>query len=251
MSRKNDNILSFADQVEEEFIRLYNELGVKDAPAKRQPDMIDEIFKKIYHIVFYPKNGEVCYNGTKSRLRTYDVQSIEEITEKIISLNRIYGGVIKFIQFSDMTGIFPQTLFNWEKANHTSGYVFKISRADNEQEYNNIFIYNAPGGAVRYAGNWVKNEKYNDELSLMRFDVKKKMREAMQASATNATSLDTMGYMSRLNNEPELGRLYEPRKMVLEAQTRRMVTDAELIKLGELSNNGTQLEDKSMDILGI
>ena len=53
----------------------------------------------------------------------------------------------------------------------------------------------------------------------------------MKDSNTNGLSNDTMGQALRANNEDELGKLYEPRRMVQHEQIKRALTAAELPKL--------------------
>ena len=76
----------------------------------------------------------------------------------------------------------------------------------------------------------------------MRFDVIKKLQEEMQDSNTNGLSNDTMGQALRANNEDELGKLYEPRRMVQREQIKQTLTAAELPKLSVSSSNCTMIE---------
>ena len=55
----------------------------------------------------------------------------------------------------------------------------------------------------------------------------------MQDSNTNALSNDTMGQVVRANNEEELGKLYEPKRMMMHEQVRTALPAAELPKLSD------------------
>ena len=73
----------------------------------------------------------------------------------------------------------------------------------------------------------------NDEASYYRFDVIKRLKKDMYDSNTNGLSNDTMGNALRANNEEELGKMYEPRKMIRKAQLQSIASVQELPKLGE------------------
>ena len=65
----------------------------------------------------------------------------------------------------------------------------------------------------------------------------------MQDSNTNGLSNDTMGQALRANNEDELGKLYEPRRMVQHEQIKHALTAAELPKLD--ASNCVKMIDNS------
>jgi len=72
----------------------------------------------------------------------------------------------------------------------------------------------------------------------------------MQDSNTNALSNDTMGQVVRANNEEELGKLYEPKRMMQQATIKQALGDSELPKLGENIQNAQfrQIESKENTI---
>lgn len=238
-------ILSLAEQTEAEFLRLYEEFGVVDAPEKRKADIIDSLWQDIYNAVFKPDIDEITFNNSKSRLKTYDVQEVEDVCNMFIKLNKRYGGVIKYNQFSNLTGINRYTLYLWHKANNTKGYIFNLSNNDIQEEYNNIYIINKGNNDIEiYRGNACKS---NGELSTKRFDVIKKLQEEMQDSNTNGLSNDTMGHAMRANNEDELGKLYEPRRMVQHEQIKRALTVEELPRFDLLCDSSSNCTIENMD----
>lgn len=238
-------VLTLAQLTELEFLKMYNELCVSDAPEKRKADIIDSIWPDIYSIVFKPGIDDIRFNNCKSRLLTYNVQDVEDVCNMFIKLNKRYGGVIKFNQFANLTGINRYTLYLWHKANNTNGYIFNLSKSDIDLEYNNIYIINNGNNDVNYIYyNGNGKDSGSDKLSTLRFDVIKKLQEEMQDSNTNGLSNDTMGQALRANNEDELGKLYEPRRMVQHEQIKHALTAAELPKLSE--NNTQLIQDKSL-----
>lgn len=237
-------VLSVAEQVEEEFLRLYEECHAADAPERKKADVIDSFWSDIYKAVFKPIPGEQIFNNCKSRLKTYDVNEVQEVVEMYIKLCKRYGGVIKINQFGNLTGIHPSTLWLWNKNNNTGSYIFNLnSSAITEEENSILYINNTGNGVIVYKGNskYMSNNN-TDVLSSLRFDVIKKLREEMQDSNTNGLSNDTMGHAIRANNEEELGKLYEPKRMLQQATIKHALGDAELPKLG---GNRTQFAIES------
>lgn len=239
-------VLTLAQLTEIEFLKLYNELCVSDAPEKRKADIIDSIWPDIYSIVFKPGIDDIRFNNCKSRLLTYNVQDVEDVCNMFIKLNKRYGGVIKFNQFANLTGINRYTLYLWHKANNTNGYIFNLSKSDIDLEYNNIYIINNGNNDVNYIYyNGNGKDSGSDRLSTLRFDVIKKLQEEMQDSNTNGLSNDTMGQALRANNEDELGKLYEPRRMVQHEQIKHALTADELPKLDANFVQSAQIESKN------
>lgn len=226
MESNQTDIVDFAQQVELEFMRLYEYLDIGSAPERRKADMIDSLWTDIYKIVFKPDIDDIKYNNQNSKLKTYRVHDIESVCDMFIKLNKRYGGVIKFNQFANLTGIHRYTLYLWHKANKSNGYIFNLSTQDVESEGNNIYIYSGDK-AVEYRGNINRDDDLN--ASTIRFDVIKKLQEEMQDSNTNGLSNDTMGHAMRANNEDELGKLYEPRRMQQQEQIKLEVRTAEQI----------------------
>lgn len=225
-------VVSFADQVEEEFLRLYDSLDVSSAPEKRKADIIDSIWGEIYGKVFKPSPDDVLMNNCKSKLTPWKVEDVEAVTDMFIRLNRRYGGVIKYNIFSELTGISRETVDRWHRCNNSGGYIFNLSESDIKDEYNNLYIiYNTKGEEIIYNGNAYRS---NDKASYRRYDVKKKLREAMQDSNTNGLSNDTTGHMVRANNEPELGKLYEPRRMIQHEQIKQALSVGDLPSAAEI-----------------
>lgn len=257
---QNCEVLTLAQLTEIEFLKLYDELHVSDAPEKRKADIIDSFWNDIYNIVFRPGINDIRFNNCKSRLLTYNVHDVEDVCNMFIKLNKRYGGVIKFNQFSNLTGINRYTLYLWHKANNTNGYIFNLSKSDMDLEYNNIYIINNGNNNVNYIYyNGNGKDSGSDELSTLRFDVIKKLQEEMQDSNTNGLSNDTMGQALRANNEDELGKLYEPRRMVQREQIRQTLTAADIRRelnalncaklTDDSSNNNNSEHDLSIDNL--
>lgn len=213
-------IVSLAELTEIEFMRLYKELSVEEAPERRKADIVDTIWPDIYDLVFKPSTEDIRYNNCKSKLVPYMVEDVEAVCRMFIKLNKRYGGVIKFNQFANLTGISRYTLDLWHKANKTNGYIFNLSDSDAQSECNNIYIIHDGDVSVEYKGNNRYTLQTNDKLSTIRFDVKKKLQEEMQDSNTNGLSNDTMGHAMRANNEDELGKMYEPRRIQQQEQAR-------------------------------
>lgn len=231
-------VLTLAELTEVAFKDLYIELSVADAPEKRKADIIDSMWNDIYNQVFKPGKDDVLINNCKSKLKPWNIEEVEEVVNVFIKLNKRYGGVIKYNQFSNLTGIHRSTLDLWEKHNNTSGYIFNLnSGALEEEQRTAIYILNNNNSVdVVYNGNSKymsgDNTKY---LSTMRFDVRKKLRAEMQDSNTNGLSNDTMGHAIRANNEEELGKLYEPKRMLQQATIKAALPASELPKLGQIN----------------
>lgn len=238
-------VLSFAEQVEEEFLYLYEKYDVANAPAKQKADIIDSFWSDIYKIVFKPDADFVRYNSQKSKLRTYDIESVEEVCDMFIKLNKRYGGVIKINQFANLTGITRGTLWLWNKANTSNTYVFSLNPNDVNEEFKYILYINNCDGEVKYYGS-SNNGLLNGEFSTLRLDVIKKLREEMQDANTNGLSNDTMGHAIRANNEEELGKLYEPKRMMQQEAVKRVLTASELPKLGNKMSNAVPANDRTV-----
>ena len=233
-------VLTLAEQMREEFMRLYDELNVESAPEKRKADIMDSIWLDIHNLVFKASPADVKINNHHSKLLTHKVLDVQEVCEMYIRLCKRYGGVIKLGQFSNVTGISRNTLWLWNKSNNTNDYIFNLNSNAIDEEYNNtIYILNHNSMDIIYNGNggFRKDMVNNHELSTMRYDAIKKLREEMQDSNTNALSNDTMGQVVRANNEEELGKLYGPKRMMIQEQVKTALTAAELPKLGQICAN--------------
>ena len=241
MQEQTGEVLTVAEQIEMEFIRLYDQFDVANAPEKKKADVIDSFWNDIYKIVFKPRKDDQIFNNCKSRLKTWDVIEVQDVVEMYIKLCKRYGGVIKINQFANLTGIHPSTLWLWNNNNNTSSYIFNLnSNAVTEEENSILYINNTDNGVVVYRGNNRYMSKDNTKiLSSLRFDIIKKLREEMQDSNTNGLSNDTMGHAIRANNEDELGKLYEPKRMLQQATVRQALTDAALPRLGAICSSDT------------
>lgn len=237
--------MTHAEQVEQIFLEIYNKLGVGVAPDKRRADIIDSIWGDIYNIVFKPDASTVRFNNCKSKLITYNVQDVADVCNMFIKLNKRYGGVIKYNQFCNLTGISRYTIYLWHAANKSNGYIVNLSNDDISKESSDIYIVNNDGtnnNYIYYNGNG--HGSNSSRLSTFRFDVVKKLQEEMQDANTNGLSNDTMGQVVRANNEEELGKLYEPKRMYQQETFRRSLSASELPKLG--SGNCAALPDNSI-----
>ena len=145
MDRKSIDVLSLAELTEIAFKDMYIDLDVENAPEKRKADIIDSIWSDIYKDVFEPGKNDTTFNNCKSKLKTWDVESVESVVDVFIKLNKRYGGVIKYNQFSNLTGINRFTIDLWHKANSTNGYIFMLPQNDIDMECNNIYIINNNG----------------------------------------------------------------------------------------------------------
>lgn len=279
MARTNNNrsqqnnaveVLSYAEQVQEEFMQLYMQYDVANAPEKRKNEIIDSFWSDIYKQVFKPDRPQ--NNNCKSRLLVYDVENVQEVVEMYINLCKRYGGVIKYNQFSNLTGIHRDTLYRWHKYNTTGRYIFTLNDTQYKEDSDVIMYINIDNSIVEYKSkdifdtniiynntdnnicdsnnNIYNNIKANSNqdrhvLSRRRYDVIKKLQEEMQDSNTNQLSNDTMGAAIRANNEEELGKLYEPKRMIQAEQIKQIATAGQLPMFNKLSENDTQFITKN------
>lgn len=229
MSVQGD-ILTKAEQVEEEFLKLYEKFRVYEANEKKKPSIIDSFWGDIYNAVFKPLPGEVLYNNSKSRLKTYDVQEVQEVCEMYIKLCQRYGGVIKINQFSKLTGIHRATFNVWNNANHTNGYIFKLNNDGIYEENKSIiYILNTNDVDIIYNGNSKYMSNGNTkELSNMRFDIVKKLREEMYDENTNNLEGTSIGAALRANNDEEVGKLYDKQQQMNKVDAIKTLTSAEV-----------------------
>ena len=244
MEHKDFEIMSAAEQVEEEFLYLYEKYNVADAPTKQKADIIDSFWSDIYKKVFKPEPDVIKYNNCKSKLKTYDVEEVEEVCDMYIKLNKRFGGVIKINQFANLTGIHRATLWLWNKNNTSNSYIFNLNNNAVDEEGKYIYITNIDNRFVEYKGN--SRNVDSSILSSLRFDCIKKLREEMQDSNTNGLSNDTMGHAIRANNEEELGKLYEPKRMMQQEAVKRVLTASELPKLGNKMSNAIPVHDQTV-----
>lgn len=274
-------VLSYAEQVEECFMELYTQYDVANAPEKRKNEIIDSFWSDIYKQVFKPDKPQ--NNNCKSRLLVYDVENVQEVVETYVNLCKRFGGVIKFNQFANLTGIHRDTLYRWHKYNTSGKYIFMLNDTQYQEDSKvtlfinlNSNVYQCSSDDIYKGVETVKpihihndlvvdndidqlEHSYNnvcllddiksmnaherDKLSYQRYDVIKKLQEEMQDSNTNQLSNDTMGAAIRANNEEELGKLYEPKRMIQHEQIKQALSVQDLPRLDSMHNNNIGLLD--------
>lgn len=240
--KNKGEVLSKAEQIEEEFLKLYNDFCVFDAPEKKKASIIDSFWGDIYKIVFKPLPDEIIYNNSKSRLKTYDVQEVQDVCEMYVKLCQRYGGVIKINQFSKLTGIHRYTFNIWHNANKTNGYICRLNNNEIVEENKSIiYILNNNGVDVVYNG----NSKYmscenTKELSSMRFDVVKKLREEMYDENTNSLEGTSMGPLARANNDEDVGKMYDRQSNLNKVEAIKALSDTKLPRLADFSAECTK-----------
>ena len=245
--QREPEVLSYAEQVEECFLELYRQYNVASAPERRKASILDSFWKTIYRKVFEPGKNQV--NNCNSKMLPWDVEQVEDVADMYIDICNRYGGVIKYNQFCKLVGYSRYTVDLWHKANKTNRYTFllNVDMLDSEiltDDIRDIILRidddtYALVPQSKLTGIIVDNVNNNnprrDILSRRRFDVKKKLQREMQDSNTNQLSNDTMGAAIRANNEEELGKLYEPKRMIQHEQIRQALSVSELPKLGDIS----------------
>ena len=234
-------VLTIAEQIEEEFLKLFELYDVGNAPDRKRADIIDSFWSDIYKAVLKPSPDQARLNNCNSKLKTYDVREVQEVTEMYIKLCKRYGGIIKINQFANLTGIHRATLWLWNNKNKSNSYIFNLDNISMNEEQNTIiYILNSNNQVdIYYNGNGKDNN--NNVVSSSRFDVVKKLREEMQDSNTNGLSNDTMGHAIRANNEEELGKLYEPKRLVQQEMVKSGVSLEDLAgKIQEIGVKSTE-----------
>lgn len=238
MGENKTEVLDLAEQVRIEFIRLYKEYKVADAPERRVPDMIDAIWSEIYKIVFKLPESEMWINSSHTRLRTWRYKDVDAVSDMYINLCRVYGGKIKINSFCELTGIHRYTLDLWHNKNTGDSYIFDLKDGDIDKENNNIYInINSETGKEDV----VKGDSlYNESrLNTKRVDVKKKIVEAERGQSRNARSIDTVGNIQMSNNDEELGFLYDTKRDIRKESIKQVISVSDLPKLGIPSSNCT------------
>lgn len=233
---EEQKILSYAEQFEAEFMRLYYDLDMAAAPEKRKPFIFDSILMDIYPIVFKPDTTQV--NNSKCKIMYHDIKNLEAVVDMYIKLCMRFNGVIKYTTFCNLIGINRYTLDLWNKNNNTNGYIFTLnSNAIEEECNNNIYIEYTVDSNNNIIENRYTNNIYIDSsdkiLSYKRLDIKKKLHDFMVDENTNGLSGDTVGYTIRANNDEELGKLYDPKKIVLQQQAKTASLSISDLKLLE------------------
>ena len=301
----NIEVLSYAEQVENEFMSLYMQYDVANAPEKRKNEIIDSFWSDIYKAVFKPDKPQI--NQCNSKLQPWNIKELNEVLELYINLCKRFGGVIKYYQFCKLVGYNRYTIDLWHKANINNRTIFLLNDADIEEEYkvngsiyilynnntdnmkriykndissvyviddikkdiNNIYNNSITITDILNNSDYIKGfnnynivnnnmlnntdnsninnidiDKLRDKLSRTRLDVKKKLNAEMQDSNTNQLSNDTMGAAIRANNEEELGKLYEPKRMIQAEQVKQIASAGQLPRF-ELTEKHTQFITKN------
>lgn len=230
-NKENIEVLDYAQLLESHFMDLYYQLDVATAPEKRKPFIIDSIWMDLYQLIFKPDNKQI--NNTNSKIMYHDIKTIEAVVDMYIKLCFRFNGVIKYNAFCNLTGIDYSTICLWHNSNKTDKYIFSLNNSDIEIESNSInYIYIDSNNVVSRHNNmyYINN---SDPLSKLRFDVKKKLHKFMIDENTDGLSGDTVGYTIRANNDEDLGKLYDPKKIVLQQQAKQTSLSISDLKLLE------------------
>lgn len=229
-------ILSYAEQIEGEFIRLF-ELYARGTKDREKMDIIDSFFHEIGQKILKAEPDAVKYNRCKSKILPYDVKQVEEITRLYINLCRRFGGTVKLLSICELFNYELQSVINWNNANNTDGYILSLKPEEEEKEKINIIDYNlnmSKKGKCNISENkyiYINNNNelpiiFNNtdnsaakKLSSKRFDIYKMIKQAIRAQNDNGLSASPMGQVVRANNDEEVGKMYEPRNIGIKATT--------------------------------
>lgn len=237
---QQQEVMSYAEMVEAEFLRLYRKYDVANAPEKRKSEIIDSFWIEIYNAIFKPDQKNM--NNYKSKLLPWETEQMEAVCDMYITLCKRFGGVIKYYQFAKLVGISKYTFDLWHKANDKNADVVMIGADDEVEEYRQNYVIYVNDIYSDVKG--MNNARRVGNASLLRFDVRKKLHAEMWDSNTNGLSNDTMGAAIRANNDTEIGKLYEPKRMIQREQIRQALTADQLPTL-ELSENHTQFIEQN------
>ena len=246
--REMPEVLSYAEQVEQCFMELYMQYDISNVPERRKPKAIDSLWSEIYKRVLKPDKPQV--NNCMSKIMPWDIVNIQSIIDVYVNLCNLYGGVIKFGQFAKLIGYSRYTIDYWHSKNATGKYIFTLDSDSVLSEFdNNIYIVNSVSdldnvSVVHYRDNIYLQDTNNysqdiNGLSRTRMDIRQKLQQEMQDENTNALSVDTMGAAIRANNEEELGKLYEPKRMIQHEQIKQALSVSDLPKLSDNSTPNT------------
>lgn len=224
------NILSYAEQIEGEFIRLF-ELYARGTKDREKMDIIDSFFPEIGKKVLQLPPDAARVNGCKSKIPPHDVAQVEEVTRLYINLCRRFGGTVKLLSICELFGYHLQTVLNWHEKNAGGeGYILSLNDEEIKKENviiidrfsvsdnttnNSIYNYNINKSMF----NNLCNDKQAKKLSSFRFDIYKMIKQAIRAQNDNGLSASPMGQVVRANNDEEVGKLYEPRNIGIKATT--------------------------------
>lgn len=240
MARTNNNgsqvnnaveVLSYAEQVEQLFLDLYVEYDVANAPEKKRANIIDTFWKDIYNQLFKPDTPQ--YNNCKSKIKPYDIPTIESILNVFIKLCNRYSGVILIDSFCDLIGYSRNAVYMWNNSNKSNNYIFTLDPNVKDTDDNILYIYvnNNSVKCIKDNNNRYKDDNMTEEekvLSRLRYDVVKKLREEEQKQSKLHLSNSDIGMIFRSNNEDELGLKYDAKRTIEQEQIKQIATAGQL-----------------------
>lgn len=229
ISQQNNSVevLSYSEQMQEMFIDLYDEWQVANKTKRDKYDAIDAIFERMYKPIFKPNAG--TQNNCHSKLKTYDVNTIEDVLNTYIELCKVYGGCIKYITFCNMTGLAYETIRLWNRRNNTNGYIFYLNQTDKEQEDSIQYIYiNNNSNVINNINDNNSRNIEQDRLSRLRFDVYKKIQEHMNASNDNGLNSSDMGMLAIANNSTDINKQWDVKRQIQAEQIKQIATAGQL-----------------------
>lgn len=244
----NVEVLSYAEQVESLFLEMYEKYNVATAPDKKKANIVDSFWKDIYNIVFKPDAPQ--YNNCKSKIKPYDIPTIESIVNVFIKLCNRYNGVILIDSFCDLIGYSRNAVYMWNNVNKSNNYIFTIDPNIKDIDDNILYIYvnNNSVNCIKDNNNRYKDSNMSEEdklLSRLRYDVVKKLREEEQKQSKLHLSNSDIGMIFRSNNEDELGLKYDAKRTIEQEQIKQIATAGQLPVFNKLSESDTQFIAKN------
>ena len=224
-------VLSWTDRIEQAFFNLVDKYNINLEDSKGLANKIDGILPDIYKLVFEPPKDYKKINQTISYLKFNDIESVEEVVCCYLRLCNLYNVLPKINIFSAMTGISRNTIDIWNKANKNNTKTLYLNDEYMELESNqNIILYIYDSDMeLKYNNNldiYRKGDIYTKQLTSIRYDIKKKIREAAQNFTRNNLQGSPVGAMASANNDEEVGLLWEPKKVLLKAEAERIALSA-------------------------
>lgn len=236
-------VLTYSEQMQEIFIDLYEQWQVSNKTKRERFETIDAIFERMYKQLFKPDT--TTQNNCHSKLKTYDVNTIESILDTYIELCKVYGGCIKYITFCNMTGISYDTIWLWHKSNNTKGYIFYLNQNDIDIENNTQYIYiNNNSNVIDNINNNNCRHIDKDRLSCLRFDCYKKIQEHMNASNDNGLNASDTGVIVIANNSTDIPKQWDAKRQIVAEQVKQIASAQQLPRF-ELTEKHTQFITKN------
>lgn len=229
-------VLTYPEQIESIFLDLYAKYDVANAPEKKRANIIDTFWKDIYIQLFKPDTPQ--YNNCKSKIKPYDIPTIESILNTFVKLCNRYNGVVLIDSFCDLIGYSRNAVYMWNKANNSNNYIFTLDPNIDDVEENILYIY-VNDNSVKCIKdnnniNIYKNMSENEKLaSRLRYDVVKKLREEEQKQSKLHLSNSDIGMIFRSNNEDELGLKYDAKRTFEQETIKQALSVQDLPKLCE------------------